>query len=45
VTVIALPGRAFHGHVVDLGNQRLALGAALRVQDALDDPAPEMRPA
>ena len=45
VTVIALPGRAFHGHVVDLGGTSGSPWERhFECKMRLDDPAPEMRP-
>jgi len=45
VTVVALPGRAFHGHVVDLGGTSGApWDRHFECRMRLDDPAPEMRP-
>ena len=45
VTVIALPGRAFHGHVVDLGGTGGSpWDRHFECKMKLDDPAPEMRP-
>jgi multidrug resistance efflux pump len=45
VTVIALPGRAFHGHVVDLGGTSGSpWDRHFECKIRLDDPAPEMRP-
>ena len=45
VTVVALPGRAFHGHVVDLGGTSGSpWDRHFECKMRLDDPAPEMRP-
>jgi len=45
VTVIALPGRAFHGHVTDLGGTSGSpWDRHFECKMRLDDPAPEMRP-
>jgi len=45
VLVIALPGRAFHGHVVDLGGTSgSSWDRHFECRMRLDDPAPEMRP-
>ncbi len=45
VTVIALPGRAFHGHVVDLGGTSGSPWERhFECRMRLDDPASEMRP-
>ncbi|MGB7760510.1 MAG: efflux RND transporter periplasmic adaptor subunit [Bryobacteraceae bacterium] len=45
VTVIALPGRAFHGQVVDLGGTSGSpWDRHFECKMRLDDPAPEMRP-
>ncbi len=45
VTVVALPGRAFHGHVVDLGGTGGSpWDRHFECRIRLDDPAPEMRP-
>jgi HlyD family secretion protein len=45
VTVVALPGRAFHGHVVDLGGTSGSpWDRHFECRMRLDDPGPEMRP-
>jgi hypothetical protein len=45
VTVVALPGRAFHGHVLDLGGTSGSpWNRHFECKIRLDDPAPEMRP-
>ncbi|MGO9229707.1 MAG: efflux RND transporter periplasmic adaptor subunit [Bryobacteraceae bacterium] len=45
VMVVALPGRAFHGHVVDLGGTSGSpWDRHFECRMRFDDPAPEMRP-
>jgi len=45
IKVVALPGRAFHGHVIDLGGTSGSpWDRHFECKMRLDDPAPEMRP-
>jgi HlyD family secretion protein len=45
INVVAVPGRAFHGHVKDLGGTTGAFWERhFECRIALDDPSPELRP-